>query len=153
MLLPRVYWLSKDDDKFHRVMLDIPVVGASTLTLGPVDQELEPRRENFMRHTCPMGERILQCPGRSVRSKQGRITWFLTGRSLQSAMRKSSRDFDQEFYPGTVTYKLRPRHHRSTATQQEAMVIGSFLRPQYGETRAICWSNQKGSLQQVEWPV
>jgi hypothetical protein len=51
VLLPRLYWLNKEDDRFHRVMLDIPFVGASTLNLGPIDSDLEPRREVFMRVT------------------------------------------------------------------------------------------------------
>jgi hypothetical protein len=51
VLLPRLYWLSKDDDKFHSVKLDIPVAGAASITLGPVDTGVEPRREAFMRAT------------------------------------------------------------------------------------------------------
>lgn len=56
VLLPRLYWLSKEDDKFHRVMLSVPVAGAATLTLGPIDPELEPRREAFMRVTLAQWE-------------------------------------------------------------------------------------------------
>jgi hypothetical protein len=49
VLLPRLHWLNKEDDKFHRVRLDIPVVGSASITLGPVDEEIEPRRDRFMR--------------------------------------------------------------------------------------------------------
>jgi hypothetical protein len=56
VLLPRLYWLSKEDDKFHGVMPNVPVAGAATLTLGPIDPELEPRREAFMRVTLAQWE-------------------------------------------------------------------------------------------------
>lgn len=49
LLLPRLHWLSKEDDRFHLVKLDIPAVGMSSIALGPVDTEIEPRREAFMR--------------------------------------------------------------------------------------------------------
>ena len=51
VLLPRLHWLSKADDRFHLVQLNIPVVGAASIALGPVDTEIEPRREAFMRVT------------------------------------------------------------------------------------------------------
>jgi hypothetical protein len=51
VLLPRLYWLSKEDDKFHLAQLNIPFVGKSIITLGPVDESIEPRREAFMRST------------------------------------------------------------------------------------------------------
>jgi hypothetical protein len=56
VLLPRLYWLSKDDDKFHRVRLNIPVAGPGTVELGAVDAEVEPRRETFMRVTLAQWE-------------------------------------------------------------------------------------------------
>jgi hypothetical protein len=49
VLLPRLHWLSKEDDQFHFVNLDIPAAGRSSITLGPIDTEIEPRREAFMR--------------------------------------------------------------------------------------------------------
>jgi hypothetical protein len=49
VLLPRLYWLSKEDDLFHLVKLEIPVAGIASITLGPVDPSIEPRRERFMR--------------------------------------------------------------------------------------------------------
>lgn len=51
VLLPRLHWLSKDDDKFHLVKLEIPAVGTSSVSVGPVDSKIEPRREAFMRST------------------------------------------------------------------------------------------------------
>lgn len=51
VLLPRLHWLSQDDKKFHLVKLEIPVVGSASITLGPVDTNIEPRRERFMRVT------------------------------------------------------------------------------------------------------
>lgn len=51
VLLPRLHWLSKEDNKFHVAFLDIPVVGVSSIKLGPVDDQIEPRREAFMRAT------------------------------------------------------------------------------------------------------
>ena len=51
VLMPRLHWLSKDDDKFHLVRLEIPVAGRASITLGPVDTDIEPRREAFMRVT------------------------------------------------------------------------------------------------------
>ena len=44
VLLPRLYWLSKEDDKFHRVRLNIPVAGPGAVELGPVDLDVDPRR-------------------------------------------------------------------------------------------------------------
>ena len=49
VLMPRLHWLGKDDDRFHLVKLEIPVVGFASITLGPIDGEIEPRREAFMR--------------------------------------------------------------------------------------------------------
>jgi hypothetical protein len=49
VLLPRLHWLSKDDNRFHLVKLDIPAVGTSSVYVGQVDSEIEPRREAFMR--------------------------------------------------------------------------------------------------------
>jgi hypothetical protein len=49
VLLPRLHWLSKEDDKFHHlVKLDIPVAGNASIVLGPVDANMEPRREKFI---------------------------------------------------------------------------------------------------------
>jgi hypothetical protein len=56
VLLPRLHWLSRDDDRFHRVQLEIPVVGLASITLGPIDTEIEPRREAFMRATLAQWE-------------------------------------------------------------------------------------------------
>ena len=55
-LLPRLHWLSKVDDKFYLVQLDIPVTGVASIRLGPVDAEIEPRRESFMRVTLAQWE-------------------------------------------------------------------------------------------------
>jgi hypothetical protein len=55
-LLPRLYWLSKEDDLFHFVKLEIPVAGNASITLGPVDANIEPRRERFMRATLAQWE-------------------------------------------------------------------------------------------------
>jgi hypothetical protein len=49
VLLPHLHWLSKEDDRFHLVHLDIPVSGMASITLGPVDTNIEPHRERFMR--------------------------------------------------------------------------------------------------------
>lgn len=49
VLLPRLCWLSKEDDKFYLAYLNIPFVGNSKLELGDVDKDIEPRREAFMR--------------------------------------------------------------------------------------------------------
>jgi len=51
VLLPRLHWLSKDDDRFHLVKLEILVAGASSIVIGPVDESIEPRREAFLRAT------------------------------------------------------------------------------------------------------
>ena len=57
VLLPRLYWLSKEDDKFHRVRLNIPVAGPGAVELGPVDLDVDPRREAFMRATLAQWEK------------------------------------------------------------------------------------------------
>jgi len=54
VLLPRLHWLSKEDDQFHLVKLEIPVVGRTSITLGPVDTDIEPRREALR---CPQNAR------------------------------------------------------------------------------------------------
>jgi hypothetical protein len=51
VLRPRLHWLSKEDNKFHLVKLDIPVAGIGSIALGRVDTDIEPRREKFMRDT------------------------------------------------------------------------------------------------------
>ena len=56
VLRPRLHWLSKEDDLFHRVKLEIPVAGNSSITIGPVDTDIEPRREAFMRVTLAQWE-------------------------------------------------------------------------------------------------
>jgi hypothetical protein len=56
VLMPRLYWLDKTDDKFHVAFLDIPTVGMSSIKLGPVDDKIEPRREAFMRVTLKQWE-------------------------------------------------------------------------------------------------
>jgi len=56
VLLPRLHWLSKEDDRFHLVQLDIPLVGAASIALGPIDPNIEPRREAFMRVTLAQWE-------------------------------------------------------------------------------------------------
>jgi hypothetical protein len=56
VLMPRLHWLSKEDDRFHLVQLDIPFVGRASITLGPVDTGIEPRREAFMRVTLAQWE-------------------------------------------------------------------------------------------------
>lgn len=56
VLLPRLHWLSKEDDRFHLVKLEIPAVGAASVALGPVDTAIEPRREAFMRATLAQWE-------------------------------------------------------------------------------------------------
>jgi hypothetical protein len=56
VLLPRLHWLGKDDDKFHLAMLDIPVTGVASINVGPIDTEIEPRREAFMRSTLQQWE-------------------------------------------------------------------------------------------------
>jgi hypothetical protein len=56
-LLPRLHWLSKEDGQFHLVQLEIPAVGFASITLGPVDKDIEPRREAFMRVTLAQWER------------------------------------------------------------------------------------------------
>src|ERR1700722_15714310 len=51
-LRPKMYWLSRDDDKFHHVRIDIPIAGESTISVGPVDAFIKPSGEAFMRaHT------------------------------------------------------------------------------------------------------
>jgi len=56
VLLPRLSWLSKEDDKFHIVKLDIPVAGPAFIHIGPVDGKMEPRRESFLRVTLALWE-------------------------------------------------------------------------------------------------
>jgi hypothetical protein len=56
VLLPRLHWLGRDDDRFHLVKLDIPVVGMALITLGPIDENIEPRREAFLRATLAQWE-------------------------------------------------------------------------------------------------
>lgn len=56
VLLPRLHWLSKEDDLFHLAQLSIPVVGRASIRLGPVDKDIEPRREKFMRVTLAQWE-------------------------------------------------------------------------------------------------
>lgn len=56
VLLPRLHWLSKEDDRFHLVQLNIPVAGHASISLGPVDKDIEPRRERFMRVTLAQWE-------------------------------------------------------------------------------------------------
>jgi hypothetical protein len=56
VLLPRLHWLNKEDDRFHLVQLEVPVVGIASITLGPVDTDIEPRREAFMRATLALWE-------------------------------------------------------------------------------------------------
>jgi hypothetical protein len=56
VLLPRLHWLNKADDKFHVVKLDIPAAGFASITLGPIDTEIEPRRELFLRATLAQWE-------------------------------------------------------------------------------------------------
>jgi len=50
-LMPRLYWLSKEDDRFHRVHIEIPIAGSSSITIGPVDESIERDREAFLRTT------------------------------------------------------------------------------------------------------
>jgi|ERR1700733_7401901 len=49
VLLPRIFWLNREDNNFYRVWLDIPVVGSASIKLGPVDEDIEPLRNKFMR--------------------------------------------------------------------------------------------------------
>lgn len=56
MLSPRLHWFSKEDDEFHLAKLDIPVVGAASISIGDVDRDIEPRRKNFMRATLAQWE-------------------------------------------------------------------------------------------------
>ena len=56
VLLPRLHWLSKEDDKFHLAKFDIPTVGMSSLYIGQVDSEIEPRREAYLRTTLAQWE-------------------------------------------------------------------------------------------------
>jgi hypothetical protein len=55
-LKPRLHWLSKEDDRFHRVQIDIPVAGFSSINIGPVDEDIEARREAFLRTTLAQWE-------------------------------------------------------------------------------------------------
>jgi hypothetical protein len=56
VLRPRLHWLSKEDGRFHLVKLEIPVVGRASIALGPVDTDIEPRREAFLRATLAQWE-------------------------------------------------------------------------------------------------
>ena len=56
VLLPRLHWLSKEDDRFHSVQLNIPVAGSTSIMLGPIDEDIEPRRETFLRETLAQWE-------------------------------------------------------------------------------------------------
>lgn len=49
VLLPRLYWLNKEDDQLYTAFIEIPVVGVATIARGPVDKTIEPRREAFIR--------------------------------------------------------------------------------------------------------
>ena len=51
VLLPRLHWLSKGDNRFHLATIDIPVAGRASVRIGPVDDRIEPRREAFVRTT------------------------------------------------------------------------------------------------------
>jgi hypothetical protein len=55
-LPPRLHWLSREDNRFYRVALDIPVVGRSAMKLGAIDTEIEKRRETFIRATLALWE-------------------------------------------------------------------------------------------------
>lgn len=56
ILLPRLHWFNKEDEQFHRAYIDIPVVGISSIKIGPVDNEIEPRRRRFMLDTLAQWE-------------------------------------------------------------------------------------------------
>jgi hypothetical protein len=56
MLSPRLHWFSKEDEKFHLAKIAIPTVGAASITLGPVDEHIEPRRAEFMRNVLAQWE-------------------------------------------------------------------------------------------------
>jgi hypothetical protein len=47
MLQPQVHWLDKKDNKFYIARLNIPIGGIAELQIGPIDTEIEPRRESF----------------------------------------------------------------------------------------------------------
>src|SRR5690242_17912935 len=49
VLLPRLHWLSKEDDQFHLAKLNIPVAGTGSIEIGPIDEKIEPRRAAFLR--------------------------------------------------------------------------------------------------------
>ena len=49
VLLPRLHWLSKEDDRFHLALLDIPITGTALIKVGAVDDSIESRRERFVR--------------------------------------------------------------------------------------------------------
>jgi hypothetical protein len=55
-LSPRLHWLSKEDNEFHLVKLDIPSFGTSSVAMGPVDPNMEPRRAAFLRSTLAQWE-------------------------------------------------------------------------------------------------
>jgi hypothetical protein len=48
VLLPQLHWFNKEDEQFHFVKVDIPVAGAATITIGPVDEEIDTRRKEFL---------------------------------------------------------------------------------------------------------
>jgi hypothetical protein len=50
-LMPRLYWLSKEDGRFHLVQVEIPIAGSTSITIGPVDEAIERDREAFLRTT------------------------------------------------------------------------------------------------------
>jgi len=56
VLLPQLHWLSKEDDKFHLAKFDVPAVGMSSVYIGQVDSEIEPRREAYLRTTLAQWE-------------------------------------------------------------------------------------------------
>jgi hypothetical protein len=48
MLMPRLHWFSMEHEQFYLAKIDIPVVGGSSIMIGEVDTEIEPRRKQFM---------------------------------------------------------------------------------------------------------
>ena len=56
VLLPRIHWLNKNDNRFYLAKLTIPTAGNASVMLGPVDENIEPRRESFMRETLAQWE-------------------------------------------------------------------------------------------------
>ena len=51
MLQPRVHWLDKKDNKFYVAHINISLGSIAELQIGPLDMEIEPRRESFLRTT------------------------------------------------------------------------------------------------------